>query len=65
MFWWRIENRKVTCAADPLALRAWDSGTPIRPQRALNPHHTTNFPQTTPLKTTTQESSLKAIISVN
>jgi hypothetical protein len=28
MFWWRIENRKVTCAADPLALGAWDSGTP-------------------------------------
>ncbi len=36
VFCWRNENRKVTCAADPLALGAWDSGTP---RRALNPHH--------------------------
>jgi len=27
--------------------------------------HTTNFPQTTPPKTTTQESSLKAMISMD
>ena len=44
-FWWRNENREVTCAACPLALGAWDSGTPIR---AFNIQHTTNFPQTTP-----------------
>jgi hypothetical protein len=27
--------------------------------------HTTNFPQTTPPKTTTQESNLKAMISID
>jgi len=48
LFWWRNENRKVTCAADPLALGAWDSGTPIRPRKSVKPHHITNFPQTTP-----------------
>ena len=53
MFCWRNENKKVTCAACPLALGAWDSGTPIR---VLNPQHTTNFPKQLPPETTTQES---------
>jgi hypothetical protein len=35
VFWWRNENWKVTCAACPLALGAWDSGTPIRPQKTI------------------------------
>ena len=51
MFWRRIENRKVICAACPLALGAWDSGTPIRPHKSTKsqPHYklTSN---NTPLK---------------
>ena len=62
MFCWINENRKVTCAACPLALGAWDSGTPIR---AFNIYHTTNFPQTTPLKTTTLETNSKAMIAMD
>ena len=61
-FWWRNENRKVICAAFPLALRAWDSGTPIRPQRALNPTTLQTPPKQLLPKTTTQESYLKAMI---
>jgi len=62
VFWWRNENRKVTCAACPLALGAWDSGTP---RRALNPHHVSTLsPNNSPPKTTIQESSLKAMISM-
>ena len=53
VFWWRNENRKVTCAACPLALRAWDSGTPIRP---LNPITLQTSPKQLPPKTTVQES---------
>ena len=48
MFCWRNENWKVTCAACPLALVAWDSGTPIRPQRALNPATLQTFPKQLP-----------------
>ena len=53
VFWWRNENRKVTCAACPLALGAWDSGTPIRP---LNPITLQTSPKQLPPKTTVQES---------
>ena len=37
VFWWRNENWKVTCAACPLALGAWDSGAPIRPHKSVKP----------------------------
>jgi len=62
MFWWRNENRKVTCAADPLALGAWDSGTP---RRALKPITLQTFPKLLPPKTATQGSYLKAMISMD
>jgi len=45
-----------------LSLGAQDSGTPII---AFNIYHTTNFPQTTPPKTTTLESYLKAMIAID
>jgi hypothetical protein len=62
MFWWRIKNREVTCAACPLALGAQDSGTPII---AFNIYHIANFLQTPPPKTTTQESWIKTMISMD
>jgi len=49
VFWWRNENKKVTCAACPLALGAWDSGTPIRPHKGVkSPSHYNLPPNNTP-----------------
>jgi len=48
MFWWRIKNREVICAADPLALGHRTAAHPYDLIKALNPQHVTNFPQTTP-----------------
>jgi len=65
LFWWRNENRKVTCAACPLALGVWDSGTLIRPHKSVkSPSHYKIPPNNSPPKTTTQESYLKVMMPI-